>query len=34
VIAGNPREGFEQMIGQFESYLNPQTKVIKAMVEL
>jgi 2-desacetyl-2-hydroxyethyl bacteriochlorophyllide A dehydrogenase len=28
------RVGFEQMIGQFESYLNPQTKVLKAMVEL
>jgi 2-desacetyl-2-hydroxyethyl bacteriochlorophyllide A dehydrogenase len=28
------RVGFEQLIGQFESYLNPESKVLKAMVEL
>jgi threonine dehydrogenase-like Zn-dependent dehydrogenase len=28
------RVGFEQMIGQFESYLNPESKVLKAIVEL
>jgi 2-desacetyl-2-hydroxyethyl bacteriochlorophyllide A dehydrogenase len=28
------RVDFKQMIGQFESYLNPQSKVLKAMVEL
>jgi threonine dehydrogenase-like Zn-dependent dehydrogenase len=28
------RSTFEEMIGRFESWLNPENKVIKAMVEL
>ena len=28
------RVGFDDMIGQFESYLNPESKVLKAIVEL